>query len=200
METTQTLAQLAFTYFLVINPLGNSPLILALLKNYDPSQQRRIILREGCFGFALALVFQFFGQGFLSLLGIDLLALTFCGGIILFLLALQMIFPTGEAENKTQKPLQEPFFVPIATPLLVGPGSLSIVMLTAAADPDIIKTTAAITLACIAMIAVTTSAPMLQRLIGKTGMAALGHISGLILVLMSTEMLLNGVSLFIKRL
>jgi len=104
MENSQSLWQLAFTYFLVINPLGNSPLILSLLKDYDFQRQKKIVLREGFFAFIIALVFQFFGEHFLSVLGIEAPALSLCGGIILFLLALMMIFPhKDEGEKKTIK-------------------------------------------------------------------------------------------------
>lgn len=198
-ETTSSLIQLTLTFLFVINPLGNAPLILALLKNFDWQQQRRILLRESLFAFCIAILFQFFGEYLLTLLHIDPPALPFCGGIILFLLALKMIFPTP-TEMKQAELNREPFIVPIAMPLLTGPGTLSVIMLTAAEEPDFLKVTIAISLACFGMIAINMLAPYLQKLIGQTGMAVLEQITGLILVLMSVEMLLKGTTLFISRL
>lgn len=199
MESSQTVWQLAFTYFLVINPLGNSPLILSLLKDYDFQRQKIIVIREGFFAFAIALVFQFFGEHFLGMLGVEAPALSLCGGIILFLLSLMMIFPhRGEVESKHLT--QEPFIVPIAIPLLVGPGSLSVIMLTSANEESSLKVTAAITIACTAMIAIVASAPYLQRLIGKVGMAVLEQIMGMMLTLMAVEMILKGAAAFINGL
>ena len=101
METTPSLAQLALTYALVMNPLGNAPLILALLQNFDLKVQQRIILREKLsFGFAIAIVFQFFGESFLKLLNIDPIALSLCGGIIIFLLSLKIIFPAEKESTE----------------------------------------------------------------------------------------------------
>lgn len=199
MENSQSLWQLAFTYFLVINPLGNSPLILSILKDYDFHEQRKIVLREGFFAFIIALVFQFFGEHFLGTIGVEAPALSFCGGIILFLLSLMMIFPhKDEGEKKRVK--QQPFIVPIAIPLLVGPGSLSVIMLTAAAEDSVIKVTAAITIACAGMIAIVASAPYLQRLIGKVGMAVVEQVMGMMLTLMAVEMILKGAAAFINGL
>lgn len=193
-----TLPQLALTYTLVMNPLGNAPLILTLLQNYDFKAQQRIIFREGLFGFAIAIIFQFFGDHFLRLLNIEQTALSLCGGIIIFLLALKIIFPTPK--ESAQKLNREPYIVPIATPILVGPGTLSLIMVTAANEPNSFVISTAIILACSCMIAITTMAPYLQKLIGKSGMAALGQMTGILLVLMAVEMIYQGILTFITRL
>lgn len=199
MEISQTIPQLALTYFLIINPVGNCPAILALIKDSSFQRQKQIMLREGIFVFIIALIFQFFGDAFLKLLHIGAPALSLCGGVLVFLVALQMIFPIAQTEGKV-KTIQEPFIVPIATPLLVGPGTLTIIMLTAAAEPSVLKITAAITIACSGVMIVLMLAPYLQKLLGKRGLQVLEQIMGMLLVLMSIEMLLGGLGAFSKML
>lgn len=199
METLQPISQLAITYFLVTNPIGNSPTILALVKDFDFKRQKQIMLREGFFALIIALVFQFFGEYILKLLHVDVFSLTLCGGILLFLVALGMIFP----DNDPKKPhefKQEPFFVPIATPLLSGPGLMTIIMLTAASEQNSIKITGAILLAWTGVLAVMIAAPYLQRILGRRGLVALEQVMGLILTLIAIEMILKGAGAFVKTL
>jgi len=199
METGQSITHLALTYFLVTNPIGNSPLILTLLKNFNFDKQRQIMLREGIFTFLVMLVFQFLGEYFLTMLSIEPPALTLCGGIILFLLAMGMLFPSHH-ENESKLIQQEPYLVPIATPLLAGPGLLSVIMLTAANEDSTFKVSAAITVACVGVISVLYAAPYVQKLIGKVGLQVLEQIMGMILTLMAVEMILMGAGNFVKTL
>ena len=118
------LLQLSLTFFLVTNPIGNSPTFLALVKDYDFENQKRILLREGIISLIIALFFQYLGEHFLGLLHVSDYAMTLCGGILLLIISLTMIFP--KVPKITHKPKkQDPFIVPIATPLLAGPGVLS---------------------------------------------------------------------------
>jgi multiple antibiotic resistance protein len=197
VETTQTIPQLALTYFLMINPIGNYPAILALIKESSFQRQKQIMLREGIFVFILALVFQFFGDYFLKLMQIQAPALSLCGGILVFLVAIKMIFPTPQLAGVTQHK-QEPFIVPIATPLLVGPGTLTIIMLTAANEPNPLKVSAAISIACTGVLAVLMAGPYLQKVLGKRGLQALEQVMGMLLVLMAVEMILGGLGNYVK--
>lgn len=189
--------QFALTFFLVTNPIGNVPMILALLKNYSFERQRVILLREGIFSLCIALFFQYFGEVFLGALNVQDYALTLCGGILLFLLALSMIFPKHQQANASQ-PQQEPFIVPIATPLLAGPGVLSIIMLTAKQQNDNVLLSSSILIAWAGVITVLIAAPYLQRLLGRRGLVALEQIMGLLLSMMAMEMIVKGITLFLK--
>lgn len=105
----------ALLFFLITNPIGNSPAILALVKDLDFNRQRQVLFREGIFATLLALFFQYFGEYFLTFLHIETYTLGLCGGILLLLVALSMIFPKRE-EGEEQTTKVEPFIVPIATP------------------------------------------------------------------------------------
>lgn len=191
--------ELALTFFLIANPIGNSPAIIALVKDFDFAQQKKILFRESIFALLLALFFQYFGEIFLTLLNIQDFAVTITGGLLLLMVALTMIFsrpPTEEAK----KAKQEPYIVPIATPIISGPGLLAIIMMKSKLEASHFKISAAILLAGLGVLAVLTSAPYLQKVLGKKGLAALEQVMGMILSLIAIEMLVKGVSLFLKTL
>lgn len=191
-----TLFQLALIFFLVTNPIGNSPAVLALVKDFDFKDQRRILLREGFFSFLIALFFQYMGERFLGLVQVHDYSMTLCGGTLLLLISLQMIFPKHEEVN-AKALTREPFIVPIATPLLSGPGVLTLIMLYARQEANDLKITTAILLAWTGVVAVMGAAPYMQKLLGKRGLIALEQFMGMLLAVIATGMLANGVKMFI---
>lgn len=191
--------QLALTFFIVTNPIGNTPTILALLKSYSFKDQQRILIREGFFSFLIAIFFQYFGEMFLGLLRIQDYSMSLCGGILLFILALEMIFPKSNHTNETTLK-QEPFIVPIATPLLSGAGVLSMIMLFAKQEGDVFKMSLAIGIAWLGVIGVLALAPYLQKMIGKRGLLALEQLMGMLLAIIAAGILVKGVQLFIEAL
>lgn len=190
---------IALTLFLVTNPIGNIPVIVALVKNFDFEKQRRIIFRESIISLIVALFFQFFGEVFLGLLNIQTYTVTICGGILLFIVALSMIFAKPSNGNERAS-VKEPFIVPIATPILSGPGLMAIIMLYSRQEDSIMVITSAILIAWIGVIGVLAVAPYLQKILGKRGLIALEQLMGMILAAMSMGMIVNGVALFIKSL
>lgn len=195
-----SLFQNALTFFLVTNPIGNSPTILALVKDFSFKDQKRIILREALFSLIVALCFLYLGEVFLSYLQIETYAVTLTGGILLFLVALQMIFAIAKKTEATASLKQEPFIVPIATPLLSGPGLLTIIMLTSKLEQNNLYITLSILIAWIGVFAVMAAAPYLQRRLGKRGMVALEQFMGLLLAIISMGMIVHGVNLFLDTL
>ena len=193
------LFRIALTFFLVVNPIGNCPPILALVKEYDIDRQRKIILREAIIALIIALFFQFFGEMFLNSLKIQDYALTLCGGVLLLIVALSMIF-TKSPEIQVSTPKQEPFIVPIATPILTGPGLMAIIMLQSHELNDNFLITSAILIAWIGILLVLSIAPYLQKFLGKRGMVALEQLMGMILSFISMGLLVEGVTLFLKTL
>lgn len=190
---------IALTFFLVTNSVGNVPTFLSLVKDLDFEKQRKILFRESIFALIIAIFFQFCGESFLSLLQIKDYAVTLCGGILLSLTALRMIFPNPpEGTGKYIK--QDPFLVPIATPLLSGPGLLTMIMLYSKQENDYLKVLSALLIAWIGIITVLTSAPYLQRLLGKKGMTALEQLMGMMLAMMSVQMLVKGMNIFLNTL
>lgn len=173
-------------------------MILTLVKDFPFDRQKRILLRESLIALALAIFFQFFGEAFLSALAIQSYAVTLCGGVMLFFLALNMIFPNMSTEQQEGRLQEDPLIVPIATPLIAGPGVLSVVMLFSQQENDPIKIMGAILIAWIGVTAVLTGAPYIQKVLGRRGMITLEQLMGMILSMLSTDMLVRGMALFIK--
>lgn len=187
--------QLALTFFILTNPIGNSPAILALIQDYSFADQQRILIREGIFSFIIAIVFQYLGALFLGMLHIQDYALTLCGGILLLIIAIEMIFPKrGEKAQNT--PRQEPFIVPIATPLLAGAGVLSMIMIFAK-DEAPLKVSLAIVIAWVGVILVLASAPYMQKVLGKRGLLALEQLMGMLLAIIATDVLVKGIQMYL---
>ncbi len=189
---------IALTLFLVANPIGNSPAIIALIKDFDFERQKKIMFRESGFALLIAIFFQYFGELFLGQLNIQQYTVSLCGGVLLLLVALNMIFsPHSGSTVQTKK--KEPLIVPIATPLISGPALLTIIMLfTQKEDP--FKISIAILIAWIAVGGLLMFAPYLQRILHRRGLGALEQLMGMILSMMAVEMVVQGLTLFIKSL
>ncbi len=183
------------TLILVMDPLGNIPLFLSILKKYSPREQRMIILRESFFAFLILTVFLFFGRYILKGLHISPEALSISGGVILFMIALRMIFPQPIYESSSES---EPFVVPLAIPLTAGPSSLATVMLFASTgtNPMHIWFLAVLT-ASIIFTALVLCAPFLMRILGTRGLTALERLMGMILTTIAVQMFLTGLETYL---
>jgi multiple antibiotic resistance protein len=183
-------------FFIIANPIGNSPTIIALIKDHPLRKQQSILFRESMFAMLLAIFFLFLGEAFLGSLHIETYALTVSGGILLFIVALKMIFSSG-SENKSDKPQPDPFIVPIATPLISGAGLMTMLMLYSQQEANDFKVLAAILLAWVGITGVLVMAPYLQIFLGKRGLAALEQLMGMLLAMIAMELIVNGSSMFI---
>ena len=197
--TISALLATALTFFLVTNPIGNSPTILALVRQFDFERQKRILFREGLFAVMIALIFQYLAQPFLTLLNVHQYSVTLTGGVILLLTSLTMIFPKKQTVE-TQILTQEPFIVPIATPLLSGAGVLTIIMLKTKELNNQLLITGAILIAGLGIVGVMVAAPYLQKLLGKRGMLALEQLTGMLLAMMAMALLVKGTFMFVQAL
>jgi small neutral amino acid transporter SnatA (MarC family) len=190
----------AVLLLLVIDPFGNVPVVIAALGNVAPPRRAPIVLRECAAAYLLLLAFMFGGQTFLQWLQLSQVSLTIAGGIILFLIALRMVFrhPDGIFGDP---PGGEPFLVPLAIPSIAGPSALATVMLMATRSPAqwlswILALTAAMAVTTIVLL----GAHRLQRLLGERGMLAVERLMGLVLTALAVQMLLDGVRTFAHEL
>lgn len=190
------LFSLAFTLFLLMDSIGNIPLFIALLKDFDPRQQRRIILRELLIAFVILLGFAFLGEVFLTFLNIEQYTISITGGIILFLIAIKMIFPIGK-HDEIEEAASEPFIVPLATPFIAGPAVIAAVMLYAKSE-HFMMTVSAIFIAWLVSTAILMGSSYLQKILGRKGLIACERLMGLILTLLAVQMFLQGVSCYVN--
>ncbi len=188
-----TLLSATILLFLVTDPLGNIPLYLACLKDVDPARHRRIILREVFFTFLILAFFLFFGRYLLQVLNLSEPALQLAGGIILFLIALRMIFPQGHGPFGDM-PDGEPFIFPLAVPLLAGPSAVATVLLFASKEPDRLATWfLAIAITCAISATILACSPQLHRIMGTRGLNAMERLMGMLLVAIAVQMCFEGI-------
>ena len=189
--------KLAMTFFIITNPIGNSPAIIALIKGHPIRDQQKILLRESLFAMLLAIFFLFLGELFLKWLNIQMYALRISGGMILLIVALRMIFSyhnTWESE----KPKNDPFIVPIATPLLSGAGLLTMIMLYSKEEGSQLILLMAILLAWVGITGILLIAPYMQIFFGQRGLAAMEQLMGMLLAMLGIDMMVQGCCLFIN--
>ena len=185
---------------LVMDPIGNIPLFVSLLRPVEAARRTRVILRECAIAFAVLLVFVFFGAAILGVLGLSDPSLTIAGGVILFLIALRMIFrrPEGIFGDTVSG---EPFIVPLAIPSIAGPAAIATVMLLASRAPQrLLEWCLAVSVAMLATAALLVSADRLAKLAGEQGLLAFERLMGLILTAIAVEMLLRGIETFVRGL
>jgi multiple antibiotic resistance protein len=196
-----TLQAATITLILVMDPLGNIPAFLSILNPIETKRRPRIIMRETFIAFLILSVFLFCGQGILNGLNITQPALGIAGGIILFLIAVKMIFPQSEnASSKSRESFSgEPFIVPLAIPLVAGPSAMATILLFTSQAPDQSMTYfLALTLASIICGLTLLFSNQLRKLLGQKGLIAVERLMGMILTTLAVQMFLNGVGQYFK--
>lgn len=191
-----TLVSAFLLLFLVMDPAGNLPLFVAALKPVDPSRRRLVIIRELLIALAVLVLFLFAGPYVLQGIGISEQALSIAGGIILFLIALRMIFP-GAGGSPGEELEGEPFVVPLAIPFLAGPSAMASVMLIMSSDPQQWPVwLLAVLLAWAASAAILMLGERLSGFFGARGLIAIERLMGMVLTAVAVEMFMNGLQAF----
>jgi multiple antibiotic resistance protein len=193
------IAAAAATLFFVMDPLGNIPVFNAVLSRFTPQRRVQITARELVIALVILLLFLFAGTAILEFLGLSQPSLSIAGGVLLFIIALKMIFPTSAGEVASEK--DEPFIVPLAMPMVAGPSTIAILLLLSSTEPERIwEWCTALVIAWAATTLLLTASPFLLRVLGDRGLRALERLMGMLLVLLATQMLLNGVREFVQSL
>ena len=180
-----------------MDPLGNIPLFLTALKNVPIERRVRVILRELFIALGIMVLFQFSGQAFLSALNISEPALTTTGGVILFLIAIKMIFPSDDGDKKHANE-EEPFIVPLAIPYVAGPSALATLLLIMNNEPNRWpEWLGALFAAWLVTGIILLSAGPLAKVLRNRGLIAIERLMGMILVAIAIQMLMNGAVEFV---
>lgn len=184
--------------FLVMDPFGNVPIFLCVLRDMPAEKRQKVIIREMFIALAVLIVFLTTGPFLLEILQISEASLQIAGGIILFMIAIKMIF--GEPEYLFRgTSTEEPLVVPLAIPCIAGPSAIATVMLLMGQKPERwLDWLLAIFLAWIITSIILISSSKLDRVLGKKGLNAMQHLMGLILTAISVEMFLNGLKIIIS--
>jgi len=179
-----------------MDPLGNVPPFLSALKHVQPDRRRKVLVREILFAYLVLLVFLFLGKYLLRLLSLQEETISIAGGIVLFLIALRMIFPTDGAT--VDGLAGEPFLVPLAIPLVAGPSTLASLMLLQSTSNSTLELWAALTLAWVVTAIILLSSTILYRLLKERGLIAVERLMGMLLVMLAVQMFINGLAKFMK--
>ena len=183
------------TLFLVLDPFGNSPVFNAVLSRIPESRRRAVLLRELFIALAILLTFLFTGKYLLGFLRVGIHTLSISGGIVLFLIALGMVFPARSILGETGE--EEPFIVPLAVPLMAGPSSIALLLLTASKHPrELVSIAAGVGCAWLVSSVLLLFSPALLRILGIRGARALERLMGLLLILVAVQMFLDGVTTY----
>ena len=188
----------ALLLFLILDPLGNIPVFLSLLKPLPEKRRRWVLVRELLIALGVLFVFLWAGRFVLAAMHLRQESVSIAGGIVLFLIGLKMIFPSpegmfGEAEEG------EPFIVPMALPLVAGPSGMAAVMLFSTQYPDrMFDWSLALFAAWFGTALILLSATSLYKLLGKLVLIAVERLMGMLLVAISVQMLLDGVVAYLK--
>ena len=193
------LSSAVLTLFLVMDPLGNIPPFLSVLKNVQPERRRRILVREISIAYVVLLVFLFLGKRVLALLSLQQETISVAGGIVLFLIALRMVFPQdGSLFGESLE--GEPFIVPLAIPLVAGPSALAVLLLLEQSAPNITgRLLLAVTIAWALSALILLSSTLLYRVLKQRGLIAMERLMGMLLVMLAVQMFMNGVADFLKQ-
>ncbi|MGH8355462.1 MAG: MarC family protein, partial [Pseudomonas sp.] len=176
---------IAVLLFLVTDPFGNIAIYLAALKNVAAERRLRVALRELLFALALLLLFLTFGEKILSGLGLSRESTAIAGGIILFVVAMRLIFPNPQG-LLGDLPDGEPLLVPLATPAVAGPSALAVLMtLRSTYEGALWELYLAVGLAWLATALILLQAAFLQRFLGPRGLTAVERLSGMLLIMLS---------------
>ena len=185
------------TLALVMDGFGNIPLFIAALKKVAPERRKTVLIRELAIALIIMVAFLFLGKWFLRAFGIHEYSLSIAGGIILFIISVKLVFG-GDEEPKNDPKEDEPFVVPLAIPLVAGPAALSMVMITAAQQSNKFITLGAIIVASIINSIILMASFPISNLLGKRGLIAIERLTGMILILMSVDMVMGGISTFMS--
>jgi multiple antibiotic resistance protein len=195
----ETLAA-ATMLFLIMDPLGNLPIFMSVLKGIEPARKTKVVIRELFIALLILMVFLHSGQAVLGFLQIEQETVSIAGGIILFIIALRMIFPKpGGVMNLPHG--EEPFIVPLAVPMIAGPSTMAALILLANQEPQqMTQWSLALLAAWLASALILVMSNKIHGWLGEKGLRAVERLMGMILVMIAIQMLLNGVSSYAKHL
>lgn len=194
------IASAALTLFFIMDPLGNVPVFNAILSKFDRAKRAVIVARELCLALLILMGFLFAGNAILGFLGLSQSSLNIAGGVLLFIISLRMIFPKTAMHEEIDG-AEDPFLVPLAIPMIAGPSTIAILLLLSSSQPErMAEWSIALILAWLGTTVLLVASPILMSVLGDRGARALERLMGMILVILATQMLLNGIRDFITSL
>lgn len=188
----------AVMLILIMDPLGNLPIFMSVLKRIEEKRRRIILVRELLIALVILFIFLFSGQALLDFLNVRQESVSIAGGIILFLIAIKMIFP--QSGNPSGVAVgEEPFIVPLAVPMIAGPSTLAALILLSNQHPErMLDWSIALGAAWLLSAIILLFSGLFHKLLGEKGLTAVERLMGMILIMIAIQMLLDGVAKYLK--
>ncbi len=181
--------------FLILDPLGNIPIFLSHLEKCE--NRYKVLARELLLALAILFLFLLFGRQMLEFLHLEQISISIAGAIILFIIALRMIFPVSKGYDD-EEITGDPLLVPLAVPLVAGPSIMATLILLVSKHPDQIDVLAiALFISWFLSATILFFATALQNVLGKRGMIAIERLMGMLLIAIAVQMFLDGVRTFL---
>ncbi|MDR3258138.1 MAG: MarC family protein [Fusobacteriaceae bacterium] len=184
------------TLLLVMDPIGNTPVFISTLGKVPTERRKKVLIRELIIALCIMILFMFLGRRFLDIIQIKDYSLQIAGGLILFLIAIKLVFG-AEQDGAAESEEEEPLIVPLAIPLVAGPAALSMTIILAAQMSQLKLFLAVVVASLINSVILLFSFPM-SNLLGKRGLVAIERLSGMLLTVMSVNMIMSGVANFLR--
>ncbi|UDG80257.1 YhgN family NAAT transporter [Candidatus Annandia pinicola] len=186
-----------FLMLLIMDPIGNLPVFISLLKNFKPIRRKIILIREMFIALLLMVLFLFIGQKILNLLNLKPETISISGGLILFFISLKMMFPNYDKNNELI--YDEPFLVPLAIPLVAGPSLLAtLIILSNKCNHHILHLIFSLFISWSITFIILMLSDIILFFLGNKGINALEKLVGLILITLSIQMILDGIKTWLK--
>lgn len=197
MEPQMTTLSAGILLFLIMDPLGNIPFFMAILKTVPPKRRRWVMTRELLIALGVLLGFLLGGQYLLALMQLKQESVSIAGGIVLFLIGIRMVFPPVDGGIFGKPGEGEPFIVPLAIPGVAGPSAMAALLLMTNSEPGrTAEWGLALVLAWLATAAILLSSTYLFKWLGESVLTALERVMGMLLIALSVQMFLAGLSAY----
>jgi multiple antibiotic resistance protein len=193
-ESIPNLVRAVLALFIVVDPFGNIPIFIGLTEKMDTQQRKRIFKSATLIGFILLLVFSLVGQQILAFFNISIYSFMIAGGVLLLIIAIKLLI-----EDEWKKPASSPeklSSVPIAVPLLVGPGAMTTTMLNFQ-EFGIFITVAAVAIVFLVVWLVLKLIDPINRFMGKAGAAIITRIMALLIAAIAIQYIINGITYYV---
>lgn len=194
MQGDFSILSTAILLIFVLDPFGNVPVLLSILKDIEIKRSRVIIIRELLIGLGILLVFLFLGKSFLGIFGLEAEAVQLSGALIFFVIGIKMIFPGNSGSSSLYGSKGEPFIVPIAMPLVAGPSALATLLVLTKSNPDhTLSLFISLLLAWLIASVIMYLAPFLHKILTNRALIALERLMGMLLLMLSVQMFIDGI-------
>lgn len=176
--------------FIIVDPLGNIPIFIGLTEKIEPTKRKRIFNVAVLVGFVLLLVFAFLGQELLNIFGLSIYSFGIAGGILLLIIAIRILV-SGSIKEETDSP-ESLGAVPIAMPLLVGPGAITTTIFNLQTYGELAAILAVVTVLSMTWVILRFIDPI-YRVLGKTGSLVIARVMALFIAAIAIQYIITGI-------